>query len=369
MNLSKSSEYTTVQPKPLHKVLGIIILSFLLFLILELLLQIRSHIKFGQSVFNLLTNETRYVTNPDTGLLTLRPDKIFKGKDSELVTNNEGLRNDPVELQRPNDSLRLVFIGASSVMGAYAKTNKHTSSAILQQKLTEHFPQKKIEVINAGIAGYSLKQQRQMLEFVEHRYKPDGYLIYSGINDFASYCKKNKNVANTRIFKLPQLTIPSWLLTADLLLKNTVQLRPKTTSGTEMVLAQDVDLTPFRQSFEKVLNAAKQKNKPVLVVTNTRAYRPEQPIEQQLSLSETARFYNSCFDVAALHQLYDLHNEQIIQLANNLNYPVLELEKEIPGGRKFFADATHFSYEGEQLFAEALAKKIISSHVFLGPAQ
>lgn len=364
MEETKNQEDSNFCNMHLRKVLKVLLLTILLFIALELLLQIRSHLKFGQSVFNLLTNETRYVKNEQTGLLTLRPNKTFSGKDSELITNAEGLRNYQVDPQRADNSVRLVFIGASSVMGAYAKTNNHTSSALLQQNLSLKYPQKKIEVINAGIAGYSLRQQQQMLEFVDEVYNPDGYLFYSGINDFASYCKKAYKSLDSESYQLPQLKLPSWLLTTDLLLKNTVQLRPKSSSAKEMVLAKDVDLTGFRESFEKVLRTANLNNKPILVITNTRAYRADQPLELQLTLSETARFYNSCFDVAALHQLYDLHNEQIIQLANKYNYPVLVLEKEIPGGRKNFSDATHFSYAGEQLFAEALEKKIISSYIF-----
>lgn len=348
------------------RVLKIIALALLLLVLLEIALQTRSHLKFGQSVFNLLSNETRYVTDPVSGMLTLRPNKTFKGKESELVTNAEGLRSAPVPSERPATSLRLVFIGASSVMGAYAKTNNETSSALLQQLLAAQKPGRQVEVINAGIAGYSLRQQKQMLEFTAGRYQPDGFIVYSGINDFASYCRAGKTRQPDKLARLPQLSLPSWLLTTDLLLKNTVMLRPKSASAVDMVDPATVDLSGFRRAFADLLQTAVSAGKPVLVVTNTRAYRPGQPLSQQLALSETARYYNSCFDVAALHQLYDLHNAQIRQLAAEFAAPLLDLDAIMPGGRKYFVDATHFSYQGEQLFAKALADLITQQQLFSG---
>lgn len=365
MKSVSDKELQAHQPLRVLKVIG---LALLLLMLLEIALQTRSHLKFGQSVFNLLSNETRYVTDPVSGMLTLRPNKTFKGKESELVTNAEGLRSAPVATTRDAASLRLVFIGASSVMGAYAKTNDETSAALLQQLLTHQYPGRQVEVINAGIAGYSLRQQQQMLEFTAKRYQPDGFILYSGINDFASYCRAG-NPPEKTVARLPQLSLPSWLLTTDLLLKNTVMLRPKSASAVDMVDPASLDLSGFRQSFASVLQSAGAAGKPVLVVTNTRAYRPDQPLTQQLALSETARYYNSCFDVAALHQLYDLHNAQIRQLAGEFHAPLLDLDAVMPGGRKYFVDASHFSFAGEQLFAKALADLITRQQLFGGAQQ
>ncbi|WP_333797326.1 SGNH/GDSL hydrolase family protein [Rheinheimera sp.] len=347
----------------LQRSLQIISVTVVLLLLTEIALQVRSHLKFGQSVLNLFTNETRYITHPVSGLLTLRPNSHFKGKESEVISNAEGLRNAPVSHPKPADTIRLVYIGASTVMGAYAINNQQTGSALLEKLLQKQSLNKKVEVINAGIPGYSLRQQKLMLDYVGRHYKPDGYLLYTGNNDFAGYCKQNNSKKSTLTAQLPHLKMPSWLLTPELILKNTVHLRPKASTG-QKIDPDNLDFSAFEQSFRALLTSAKLQQKQVLVLTNTKAYRQEQPVAEQMKLSETARFYNACFELADLHRLYEAHNLRIKQIAKEFNFPVLDVEQILPGGRAYFVDATHFNYKGELLLAEKLSEIIIRNKMF-----
>ena len=90
----------------------------------------------------------------------------------------------------------------------------------------------------------------------------------------------------------------------------------------------------------------------IVLSTNARAYRPEQPLDEQRRLSETARFYNPCFDLSGLHTLYDIHNNEIENIGEALDIQVLNLGMLIPGGSQYFSDASHFSEQGEQLAAD-----------------
>jgi hypothetical protein len=82
------------------------------------------------------------------------------------------------------------------------------------------------------------------------------------------------------------------------------------------------------------------------------------PFAEQQRLSETARYYNDCFDVEGLHAVCELYNQTICQVAKQEDVPLIDLEMMIPGGDEFFADATHFSPAGETLAAEILHRYI-----------
>ncbi len=70
---------------PLPRHLKITLLAALLLLSMEVLLQVRSHFRYGQSIFNAVANETMYVNHPDNGMLLLRPNRTIKGEKIEKI--------------------------------------------------------------------------------------------------------------------------------------------------------------------------------------------------------------------------------------------------------------------------------------------
>lgn len=125
-----------------------------------------------------------------------------------------------------------------------------------------------------------------------------------------------------------------------------------------LVDPQWVDETNFRNSMAKLAKSLASTGKPVLVVGNARAFRRDMPYKQQQSLSESARYYKSCFDTAGLHELFDRHNDIIREESVSLGLRYIDLQQQMPGGSEWFGDATHFSIKGTQLAAE-----IISGHM------
>lgn len=336
-------------------------LTLLLFACVELALQVRSHIRYGQSVFNALTASTRYVEHPETGLLTLRPDHVFHGNQVEIRTNSLGLRSEPIATAKPAGTVRIAVVGASTVMGAYAATNRDTFSYRLEALLEAGGKATDFEVINAGIAGYDLDDQRRMIEQVVRRFAVDLIVIYPGFNDFAAYCRNDAATATRAVERagLPLLRLPDWLLSVELVRKNTVALRTPPESPANYVSADGIDLSAYGAKLDRLLGSAKATGARVVIATNARAYRPEQPLDEQLRLSETARFYTPCFDIAGLHTLYDRHNREIGRAAARNGVGLVPLGERIPGGRDHFVDASHFSSRGEQVAAEQLHRHFL----------
>ncbi|SIQ41229.1 Lysophospholipase L1 [Aromatoleum tolulyticum] len=345
---------------PGRRVWAVVLCAALTFIVLETALQVRSQLRFGQSVFNALRGETRYVEDERTGLKLLRPNRVFPGKDVEIRTNSLGLRSPEVLPQREPGSLRVAVIGASTVMGELAQRNEATFPALLGERLRARYPQRKVEVVNAGISGYRLADQRRMLADIVLPLKPDLVIVYPGFNDFADYCRDGASAPAARRQGLPLLSLPGWLLTVDAVRRHTVFLRAGLPGRKTLLDPQAVDVAPYRARLESLVAVAREAGVPLLLATNARAYRPEQPEEEQMRLSEQARYFNPCFDLPGLNALYDRHNAEILDAGRRLGVPVLPLHERIPGGRRYFADASHFTSAGERLAADAIFAFLVS---------
>ncbi len=344
----------------LIKTRNTLVIAVTIMLTIEIVLQIRSHIRYGQSVFNILSNQTTYVIDKNTGLKVLQPNQRIEGSQAILDTNAYGLRDEPLTGRKPHDEYRIAVVGASTVMGTYTRNNQDTLSYRIQEVLRGQPGDRSIRVINAGIAGYSLNDQRHMVERLLSQMSIDHYILYTGFNDLTEYCHTGNSSETGRDFSLPELELPSWLLTTELITKNTVPLRTPVARLQSLIDPQSVDSSTFRNNLHKLIGELKATRRPVLVVGNARAFRRHMSFEQQEELSETARYYKSCFDTDGLHTLFDDHNRIIQQAADDYGLPYFNLQDELPGGSEFFGDATHFSVAGTRRAAVIITEYLKS---------
>lgn len=324
----------------------------------ELLLQARSHIRYGTSVYNLLAEQTTYEFNEALGLKLLRSNSVIEGSQATIKTNSLGLRSPELLVEKRKGEIRVAIVGASSVMGTYTRNNEDIISYRLESYLESAFPEREINVINAGIAGYGLSDQRQMFGRVIQPMQPDLVIWYSGFNDISGYCHQSstKKVRNG----LPKLELPSWLLSIELITKNSVWLRTVKAGKQGMLNPDSLDLGRYLGRVNEFIDSIKKADVPLIAVTNARAFREDMPVAEQMTLSETARYYNHCFDLNGLHSVYDLHNNLLADTVTESGYPVLRLDKKIPGGVEYFGDATHFSVHGSDYVAQIFSESILS---------
>lgn len=338
-------------PKPLMAV-G---LAVTLFVIAEIGLQWLSYHRSGQSIFAKLQGNSHYVPDPGTGLTLLRPSVEFGGAQQSIQSNSYGLRSPEIVLEKPKATLRIAVLGASTVFGAYAANNEGTFPARLEQTLRTAHPGLQVEVINAGLPGFGLDEQAQLFDRLIARFSPDITIVYPGFNDFGIYCRAPASGERWQPQPLARVALPPWLLSVELLLKNSVSIRTLPSGLQPTIDASTLDLSAYTGRLSRLMQTLQSHGTQVLFARNARSYRPDQPLEVQLDLSTTARFYNPCFDLQGLHVLYDRHNAAIDQVAKQKNIAVLPMDRAIPGGPEYFVDASHFSERGEQVAAEWLA--------------
>jgi lysophospholipase L1-like esterase len=337
------------------RVLRIVALTLAFLLAIEAIVQYRSYLRFGLSTLHTSRQESLYVNDPETGLRLLRPNKLVRGQVQSIQANSLGLRSPEISLVHPAHSLRIVVIGASSVMGAAERDNEHTFPAQLERLLREAMPHTRIDVVNAGIAGYSLADERAMLERRIAPLRPDLVILYTGFNDFASYCRGSGRADAPM---LPMLSVPSWWLSYELLKKNTIALRAGQAGGLRPNLLA-VELDAYRTQVEQLVASGQRPGMRLVMLTNARSFRREQPIDEQLRLSMLARYYTPCFDLEGLHTLWDRHNQVLVSVAQMRGVPVLDLDRLVPGGEVYFSDGRHFTEVGDQFVAQTITQFLL----------
>ncbi len=96
--------------------------------------------------------------------------------------NSEGFRGPERTRGRSTEVYRVLCIGNSVTFGLYVEEHE-TFAAILRQALEHARPGRRIEVINAGVAGYTSFQGRRYLERELSDLDSDLIVVEFGIND------------------------------------------------------------------------------------------------------------------------------------------------------------------------------------------
>lgn len=325
-------------------------ITFLLLFAIELGLQVRSEIKTGNSIFTALfgaaDSSTQMFVQHD-GYRTLNVNTQLKGADISIHSNSLGLRSSEISVKSQSD-VRVIVLGASTVYGAYAPTNQDTFPSKLQQ--LSSLP---LDVINAGIPGNSIRNQYQLYRQHLNGLSEDILLLYPGLNnDISAICQREPSKQS---YSFAQLTAPKWLMTTDLLLKNSTGLRYVPYKVSEISDISD-HLRRYAKSLEQIVELALARQvKHILLVENVKAFREEQPLALQQQLANTALYYSSCLSVEKYNKVFAQFNQQLFLLSTR--YPsvsFISMQNRFPGGRDFFTDSVHFTDKGEQLMATLL---------------
>lgn len=102
----------------------------------------------------------------------------------ELHTNSLGFRGAEIQQQPASGTFRVVMMGGSAMFGFGASSDQATIPAQTEQLLSQRFPDRKIEVVNAGQGSYNSTQELIQYQVVISKLKPDLVVVMDGYNDF-----------------------------------------------------------------------------------------------------------------------------------------------------------------------------------------
>lgn len=100
--------------------------------------------------------------------------------------NSDGFRGKEI-VSKNEDTFRIVVFGGSTVLQRNLNDNQ-TTSFLLEKYLSKKYPDKNIEVINAGFDGYTTEHSLIQYLFKVKDMKPDLVIMWHGINDLYYSC-------------------------------------------------------------------------------------------------------------------------------------------------------------------------------------
>ena len=102
------------------------------------------------------------------------------GEEISVKINSRGFRTHEFQTPKPPGLFRIICVGGSTTV--IGRTNDETYPALLEKRLRQSFPEKKIEVLNFGISKFGTSQAVN-LSLDSLRYQPDLIIKYNGVND------------------------------------------------------------------------------------------------------------------------------------------------------------------------------------------
>jgi lysophospholipase L1-like esterase len=289
------------------------------------------------------------------GLILLRRSSTMRGSENEIATNSWGLRSEELsEVAAPNE-MRIALLGASTIQGTYATRNDTTSAARLAQRLRSRSTFPALSVINAGVAGLSVAEQVVLLQ---KRLVPAGTKLlfwYPGANDIS--CRRPSEPDRRPLLKPP--TLPRWVLTHELISKNTGVLRDDGRATRRRTGEIDFDGNAFAASLRRGVEVARAAKVDMRLLTIAAAYDSRQTQAERTRAAATALHFRPCMSVEELIAVRDQLNATIRGVAHETGVRLVDAATILGGRPDLFGDSVHFSERGERLFADLLAEDIL----------
>ncbi len=206
-------------------------------------------------------------------LWKLKPSQSFVKKftydnfDGVYLINSLGLRGEDFLVEKKQGVFRTICLGDSVTFG-WRVDFKNSYPKKLEGLLTQNFPQKNFEVINAGILGYTSLQGTRFLKRDLLRLKPDLLVAYFGINDgdkAVYFSDKYLSVKDDTIMKMDGFLkrFKSYRFLKHLLLKAMSRKRLPKEENPENTRVSPED---YRENMGEIISLANERNVPLIIV-------------------------------------------------------------------------------------------------------
>jgi len=293
----------------------------------------------------------------------LVPGLRFRSGLFSVEVNAYGFRGPEFAVPKPAGTFRLFAIGESSTFG-WKGVRSHVQAwpALLEAKLRAAHPDRRIEVVNAGVPGYTCVEGRINFLLRIARLEPDAILVYHGNNDLNwSWVPdvETKTVYGRELLDadtglLNRLIDRSYVLME---LRSRLDLlgrasRPK---------HDDPDPAALRflgSTLRALIDDARRAGVKVAIGTFAHGLDEQgapgrfSEDERRLGVPAVGRWFDN-LSAQGARRSFPLYNAAVRALAADEKIPLAELATAIPPTPEYHSDWCHFTARGEQAAAAA----------------
>ncbi len=277
--------------------------------------------------------------------------------------NSLGFRGDEINITKDPSIFRIVTLGGSTTYEERVEDYRLSYPYLLQKILNEKYGYS-VEVINAGVGGYSSYESLINFIFRVQELEPDMVIIYHGINDVQTMLVdpnyyKGDNSGRRKYWSEPDMPIfyksVFFRIVAD---TNPFGLEPYT--GTQRVIG-GVSSSEFNKLLNTTPSGALSKNKPIYFERNIRDIISLAK-EDNIRVLLATWAYTLKFDDYMITEHYasgiNVTNAVLKKIAKEENVWLYDYAAEMPKDLIYWADSRHVNEVGSELKAELFAKYI-----------
>ena len=344
--------------------LGLVILSIALpLLAAEIYVRLKSPYGYWTPTIE------RARTFPYTGSVFCRyvfeeKERVVREGDVEYPINALGYRGRTFQVEKPSNTVRVLVYGGSTVLDLAASGDTdwpHQIEQVLRERGIEN-----VEVINAGISGYTTFDCLGRLYSEGHRLSPDYVVLYDTWNDLKYFRFKEPIL---RIFKPyrpdPRLVYHGW---ADRLMCHVsqlyVRLRNRFLSrqfrmGAEGIIPtgempakiQQPALDQYRLNLKLFVDCARNIGAVPLLMTEARLTTPDLPDSARKKIP----YEYTMFDHKGLLNAYEEADRIIKEVGREKKVDVIDASAVLSGDERLLYDHVHTTAKGSKKLAELVA--------------
>lgn len=293
---------------------------------------------------------------------TMRPGLRMKSSAYDVTINSLGLRGEEVDVQKPDNGIRVMVIGGSSVFG-YLVPDGQDSCCVLEEVMSkdERYRDSKVQVLNAGVPGYNMTQCRLRYESDLSKLNPDVVLMYLGWNDMKFLLQDPDSVDRTP-------PAPSWWTRtmATSVLYGVLRYRvfppdspvfvpPVSSSSNDEDLRTECE-TQFRNDLQSLVEAVRNAGALPVLSTQLMAAGASDP--------QLKRYLGDGPEQIEANERLGLWITQVIrEEAERSHVPLIDVADKIECDSRYLGDAIHLTQFGHRevaiCWAEGLSDALI----------
>jgi lysophospholipase L1-like esterase len=190
---------------------------------------------------------------------------------SIFQTNSFGILGNEISIEKPKDTYRILLLGDSAPVGLGLQKREDAFGEQLVEILSQRLPQKKFELINAAVSGYTSLQGLTFLKNYGLSYSPDLIAVYFGNND----ASKNGYISDKELLSRNQKLVgflsvlnrlAAYRFLKEVILPLKATLENKLREKKEREVVARVSPEEYYQNIEEMIKLAQQNNIKIILI-------------------------------------------------------------------------------------------------------
>ncbi len=317
-----------------------------------------------------------------------------------IHVNKFGFRGEEIKLKKPRNTYRIAILGGSTVLNREVPFEKN-AVRLLEKKLREEYPDKKIEVINAGKDGYSSEHSLIQYLFNVKDFSPDLVIMWQGVNDLYLSCtpsdtekgpfKRDYSHAFGALMRMasnyfrPQPLMAFRFVGLDILSKH---LRDNLYSDLIIpykekaltLLAENYrmggreyrevtnfpSLSTYYRNLNSFIDAVKADGVPLILGNQANLYKKSVSVEEAKKLifpnlvcKEGGKYYS----MRSIKNGIEQFNRATQKAAEENGISFIDFDSKVPKNLEYFLDSVHYTEKGNVLIASILFNYLKEKHL------